>query len=130
MFYSFFRHFTIHMMPFDSIMVPLVYGLLPDKCQATYKRVLDLLHQEMGSRDLPFNVMRFCSDFEEGLRNALRSRFPDKTFCLFTYLFPINKHCSLSRLYTRRLLLPFWSMFALDGQATRPATGVQCEWWR
>ncbi len=67
-------------MPFDSIMVPLVYGLLPDKRQATYERVLDLLRQEMGARDLPFNVMRFCSDFEEGLRNALRSRFPGKTF--------------------------------------------------
>jgi hypothetical protein len=77
--------FAIHTMPFDSIMVPLIYGLLPDKRQATYERVLDLLRQEMGVRNLPFNVMRFCCDFEEGLRNALRSRFPGCTLegCFF-----------------------------------------------
>ena len=73
--------FTIHAMPLDGIMIPLLYGLLPNKRQETYSAVIDVLRQELGRRNLLLNATRFSCDFEVGLHNAIRDRIPGNTFC-------------------------------------------------
>ena len=67
--------FSIHIL-LNTIMVPVVYALLPNKRQNTYERVFDCLRERLGERNLPLEIRRFSSDFEEGVLNAIRSRFP------------------------------------------------------
>ncbi|XP_018496149.1 uncharacterized protein LOC100905603 [Galendromus occidentalis] len=65
----------------SGFVVPVCYALLPNKSQATYTRMVELLHQEWPQ----FNPMQISVDFELALVNGFRSVFPNAEIngCLF-----------------------------------------------
>lgn len=76
---------TIHGKYLDETL-PFVYALLPNKTEATYRRVLDGLIEVCRDYRLRQPRPRLCvMDFEKGLNNAVRSRFPETELklCLF-----------------------------------------------
>jgi len=68
--------FTIHGVV-ESLVVPLVYALLPDKCRSTYFNLLTLIRTSIGNLGLALNPEVIVSDFEFGELEALRQHFPN-----------------------------------------------------
>ena len=67
----FYQVFTIHGNVYDETL-PLVWGLLCDKEEATYKRVFEEIHRLRPG----LNPERIMLDFETAIHNAVRSVWP------------------------------------------------------
>ncbi|XP_018493708.1 uncharacterized protein LOC100897964 [Galendromus occidentalis] len=83
----------------SGFVIPLCYALLPNKNQATYSRMLDLLLEAWPQ----FSPRRVSLDFELGLINAFRLAFPEARIdgCLFHLVKNMkSKLCDLG-LWTR-----------------------------
>jgi hypothetical protein len=76
----FYQVFTIHAL-IDSKAVPLIYCLIQDKAEATYRRVLERI-KELRPDLNPASIM--C-DFEKATHNAIQHVFPNAHLvgCLF-----------------------------------------------
>ena len=57
-------------------MIPVVYALLPDKAQATYCRMFNIIRSLCNDRNLPFNPVSLQSDYEQAIIQAIRIVFP------------------------------------------------------
>nr|XP_054757396.1 uncharacterized protein LOC129263513 [Lytechinus pictus] len=68
----FFQLWTIHAV-YESHVVPLVYALVANKTQATYRRVLDVVRE----RGIRLDPARVTIDFEIAARNAFQHAFPN-----------------------------------------------------
>ena len=66
----FYQLFTLHVYVADSV-VPVSYALLPNKTQATYRRMLIEF-----SKLRQFNPETIMTDFKQAMLNAFRSVFP------------------------------------------------------
>ncbi|CAI6369505.1 unnamed protein product [Macrosiphum euphorbiae] len=67
----FYQFYTIHSV-FHSDIIPLVYVLLPDKKEITYKK----LFQELKSLKPDLCPKSFMVDFEKAVMNAIKNEFP------------------------------------------------------
>lgn len=76
----FYQVFTVHSL-INNKAVPLVYVLLCDKTEETYRRVFDKI-KEITHSVKPLSIM---SDFEKACQNAIRSSYPESQLvgCLF-----------------------------------------------
>ena len=52
--------------------IPLIYALLPDKCQQTYEKMFQMVIKDFRTEDFPTNLMH---DFELGAINSIISLF-------------------------------------------------------
>ena len=66
--------YTIHGF-INGYMFPLVYGLLPNKTQATYERFFGLLKEKSAERHIILNPTSAMMDFEVAASNALTTVF-------------------------------------------------------
>ena len=78
----FFQLYTIHSCTAKKVL-PCVYALLPNKQQATYNRLFEILKEHQNNL-APQNVM---VDFELAVLNAITTSFPDssKKGCFFHF---------------------------------------------
>ena len=67
--------YTIHSMPFDGFMLPLVYALLPSKTNLVYRRLLTIILNSCMRFNQP-NIQEIHIDFEESMRQAINYTFP------------------------------------------------------
>ena len=79
--------------------LPVVYSLLPNKTQAIYERLLDVLLEQCPDLDPRTIVL----DFEQGAINAFRSRFPEASIkgCFFHLCQNVYKHVQSNGLQER-----------------------------
>lgn len=71
----FHQFFTIHSVD-NGNYIPLVFCLLPDKKEETYKCLFEHLVKKCEEINLHFNPKRVTIDFEIALQNAVRSAWP------------------------------------------------------
>lgn len=89
----FLQVYTLHAMPFDGVMIPLVYGLLPNKRASTYRRFFELLIRACSDRGHVLNVRTITMDFEISVREALSVVLPQVTVigCHFHFCQCLNR---------------------------------------
>ena len=61
-----------------GVMLPLVFGLLPNKDGNTYIRFLSLVKEKSESMGFTISPQRIMQDFEKGLVNACLYVFPER----------------------------------------------------
>lgn len=71
----FYQFFTIHGVD-NGNYVPLVFCLLPNKTEETYKSLFNHLKSKCEEYELHFNPKHITVDFEIALQNAVRSSWP------------------------------------------------------
>lgn len=78
--------YTLHAFV-EGQMFPLVFGLLPNKSQATYTRMFELLKEVASSKGLTLNPPSVQLDFELAVHNAASQVFPGVELkgCFFHY---------------------------------------------
>jgi len=78
--------YTLHAFV-EGQMFPLIYGLLPDKTQATYTRMFRLLKDAAEARGMTLNPPAIQLDFEKAAHNAASDVFPGVVLkgCFFHY---------------------------------------------
>ncbi|XP_062612625.1 uncharacterized protein LOC134274356, partial [Saccostrea cucullata] len=71
----------------NGTMFPLVFGLLPNKSEATYNRFLVLLKDAVSDRQSVLTPENWLLDFEIAARNAVHGNFPRTSIkgCFFHY---------------------------------------------
>lgn len=89
----FLQLYSIHAL-YHNVLVPVLYALMPNKQEATYKTIL----QKVKDLHPPVNPSRVVVDFELAAINALKSVFPaaEVSGCFFHLSQNIFKH-SISR---------------------------------
>lgn len=89
-FYSCTKHFTqlytLHA-SVNGAVFPLVYGLLPNKSEATYNRFFGLLKDAVQDLQSVLNPEHWLLDFEVAAKNAVQRNFPRTSLkgCFFHY---------------------------------------------
>ena len=83
---NFFQLYSIHSVV-NGCMMPLVYGLLPNKTQATYTRFFSLLTENAAALNIDIQPTEVMMDFEVAPRNVISSLFPDASVkcCFFHF---------------------------------------------
>ena len=84
----FYQSYSVHALIAGKA-IPLLYALLPDKKQATYNKLLEILADQCGT-----DAGIFIMDFEKAVINAVHSMFPnhDIRLCLFHLTQNVQKH--------------------------------------
>lgn len=83
----FYQLFTIHVdvgsCDSSTNVIPVIYALLPNKCENTYYALFSLIRDEMG-----INIRCYKCDFEMAQINAVKSIYPNAsvTGCYFHYI--------------------------------------------
>ncbi|XP_049886684.1 uncharacterized protein LOC126381225 [Pectinophora gossypiella] len=79
----FYQIYTIHGDLGNGTVVPLLYALLPNKTQETYKRLFNLIKE----KNPDFRPTNFKIDFEKAAINAINEIFPEAVVngCFFHY---------------------------------------------
>ena len=82
----FYQLHTIHVM-INGYMCPLVYGLLPNKQQATYQRFFTLIQSAADDKHIPLTPTTVMMDYETAAWQAVRSVFNGASVrgCFFHY---------------------------------------------
>ena len=82
----FYQIVTLHALIL-GIMLPLVFGLLPNKERNTHIRSLSLVKEKSASLGFTISPQCIMQDFEKGLMNACLHVFPDMILkgCYFHY---------------------------------------------
>lgn len=70
----FYQLFIVHVFKFDQ-MIPVVYGLLPDKETETYSRFFLLLKAKANQLGMSLSPSIVQTDFEKAIQNAVVSEF-------------------------------------------------------
>lgn len=94
--------YTLHA-DVDGTVFPLVFALLPNKTEATYRRLFSLLKTAVNERHSVLTPESWMIDFEVAARNAVKDNFPNTTIrgCFFHYTQCIwRKVLSLERMRT------------------------------
>ncbi|XP_015793970.1 uncharacterized protein LOC107370495, partial [Tetranychus urticae] len=78
--------YTLHVMV-NSMMVPVVYALLPDSTMATYVRLFRIIQDMCCKLDLTWRPTQFTTDFELATIKAINLIFPacELKCCLFHF---------------------------------------------
>ena len=71
----FYQIFSIHIVKYGQTF-PMVYGLLPNKQQATYNRMFMMVKEAALNLGLELTPSSVLSDFEQALINSVRLNFP------------------------------------------------------
>jgi len=77
---------------FKSVSFPMVYVLLKSRTEETYFTLFNIIRQILP---LKYNLIRFVTDFEKGLMNAIQQMFPENRLgcCWFHYTQSIVRYC-------------------------------------
>ncbi|XP_029345894.1 uncharacterized protein LOC100570441 [Acyrthosiphon pisum] len=77
---------------FKSVSFPMVYVLLRSRTEETYITLFNIVRQILP---LNYNLIRFVTDFERGLMNAVQQAFPESRLgcCWFHYTQTIVRYC-------------------------------------
>ena len=78
--------YTLHA-DVEGTVFPLVFALLPNKTEATYRRLFSLLRTAVNERQSALTPETWMIDFEVAARNAVGGIFPNTTIrgCFFHY---------------------------------------------
>jgi len=82
----FYQIFSIHIVKYGQTF-PMVYGLLPNKQQATYNRMFMMVKEAALNLGLELTPSSVLSDFEQALINSVRLNFPTAQYrrCYYHY---------------------------------------------
>ena len=97
---------------------PFIYVLMSNKTEAAYKHIL----QFIDSNPFKFNRVSFMTDYEKGMRNALKTVFPAAKMnaCWFHYCQALRRNAAkkitnflatmrnpkLNRMFAKFMVLP------------------------
>lgn len=78
--------FTFHVEAYGK-MFPLMFAFLPDKSQATYQRLFQIVKERAQAHGLEFSPSRIQTDYEQAIIVAVRQEFPGTRIsgCLFHF---------------------------------------------
>jgi len=86
------KSFLTFQVVFKSVSFPMVYVLLRSRTEETYITLFNIVRQILP---LNYNLIRFVTDFERGLMNAVQQVFPESRLgcCWFHYTQTIVRYC-------------------------------------
>ncbi|XP_025205737.1 uncharacterized protein LOC112602037 [Melanaphis sacchari] len=86
------KSFLTFQVVFKDVSFPMVYVLLRSRTEETYITLFNIIRQILP---LNYNLIRFVTDFEKGLMNAVQQSFPESRLgcCWFHYTQSIVRYC-------------------------------------
>lgn len=86
------KSFLTFQIVYKSVSFPMVYVLLRSRTEEIYITLFNIIRQILP---LNYNLIRFVTDFERGLMNAVQQAFPESRLgcCWFHYTQSIIRYC-------------------------------------